>query len=80
MSKLQTLFPGARTFAAAQDDDVDDDLADVEGDSEGDETAVLEEGGDEDQKEDGKSGGSPDAGTTILFTKPIIIPGSNLGE
>lgn len=70
-----------KIFAAAEDDDVDDDLADVEGDSEGEETSVLDEGADsDDKKDDGKSGGSPDAATTILFTKPILTPGTNLGK
>lgn len=64
----------------AQDDEGDDDLADVEGESEGEETAILEEGGESDDKDDGRSGGSPDAATTVLFTKPVIVPGSNLGE
>lgn len=65
---------------AAQDDDNDDELVDVEGESEGDEVAVTDDGGDEDKKEDGKPGGSPDAATTILFTKPLIAPGTNLGN
>uniref|UniRef100_A0A1B6M708 Translocon-associated protein subunit alpha n=1 Tax=Graphocephala atropunctata TaxID=36148 RepID=A0A1B6M708_9HEMI len=70
-------FDNGLRMVAAQDDDSDDDLADVEG--EGEETAILEEGGETDEKkDDSKSGGSPDAATTILFTKPILTPGTNL--
>ncbi|EEB14359.1 translocon-associated protein subunit alpha precursor, putative [Pediculus humanus corporis] len=58
---------GSSPFAAAasDDDDVDDDV-DVEGD--GEDTSMTDEGGDD---EDGtQSGASPDALTTLLFTKP----------
>lgn len=65
----------------AQDDEGDDDLADVEGESEGEETAILDDGVEtDDSKDDGRSGGSPDAATTVLFTKPVVVPGTNLGN
>jgi len=57
---------GYQPVAYAQDDDVDDDV-DVEG--EGEDTAVTDEGGDEDDLT--QTGASPDADTTILFTKPL---------
>lgn len=56
---------GYQPVAYAQDDDVDD--VDVEG--EGEDTAVSDDGGDEDDLT--QTGASPDADTTILFTKPI---------
>jgi len=72
-------FDNGVKFVAADDDEGDDDLADVEGENEGEETGVLDEGGDsDDSKQDGKSGGSPDAVSTVLFTKPVVTPGSNL--
>jgi len=76
---LLTFDSGSKIFVAAEEDDADDDLADVEGESEGEETAILDDGSEsDDKKEDGKSGGSPDASTVVVFTKPIVTPGSNL--
>jgi translocon-associated protein subunit alpha len=61
-------------LARAQEDDVDDEMVDVEGE----ETAVTgEEGAGEEEAAD-KPGGSPDADTTILFTKPTSVPGTHL--
>lgn len=68
------MFLGYQPVAYAQDDDVDDDV-DVEG--EGEDTAVTDEGGDEDDLT--QTGASPDADTTILFTKPVTAA-SSLGE
>lgn len=71
---------GPRIFVTAQDDDGDDDLVDVEGDADSEETAMTDEGGEgDDGKEGSKSGGSPDAATTVLFTKPVIAAGTTLG-
>lgn len=75
---LVTFNCGSSVIVAAQDDDGDDELVDVEGESEVDEVAVTDDSGDEDKKEDGRPGGSPDAATTILFTKPVIAPGVHL--
>lgn len=48
-------------------------------DVEGEETAVTDEGGDEEESGD-KPTGSPDADTTILFTKPVHHSSSSLGK
>jgi hypothetical protein len=61
--------------AWAEDDDGDDEIVDVEG--EGDESSVTEEGGEEDEEQ---PRASPDADTTILFTRPVVSGTSgNLG-
>lgn len=58
--------------ARAEEDDVDaDDDVDVEGESE--DTAVVDEGGEE-EEDITQTGASPDADTTILFTKPVTNP------
>lgn len=59
----------------AEDDDVDDEMVDVEGE----ETAVVGEDAPEEEAQD-KPGGSPDADTTILFTKPSQVPGTIMGK
>lgn len=57
----------------AEEDDVDgDDDVDVEG--EGEDTAVVDDGGEE-EEDVTQTGASPDADTTILFTKPASTPG-----
>lgn len=62
-------------MAWAEEDDTDDEIVDVEGDS--DETSVTDEGTEDDEAQPGTS---PDADTTILFTKPTTaISGANLG-
>lgn len=58
----------------AQEDDVDDEMVDVEGED----TAVVGEDAPEEEEAQDKPGGSPDADTTILFTKPSQVPGSIL--
>ncbi|KAL1460065.1 hypothetical protein WDU94_012004 [Cyamophila willieti] len=70
---IVSTFSGPSMFVRAEEDEIEDDV-DVEGESEG-EGAVLDEG-----EEDGsrKPGGSPDAETTILFTKPTFPQLSNL--
>ncbi|KAK9502849.1 hypothetical protein O3M35_011543 [Rhynocoris fuscipes] len=60
--------------ATAEEDDVDDEMVDVEGE----ETAVTGEDAVEEEETQDKPGGSPDADTTILFTKPVQIPGTPL--
>lgn len=62
-------------FVRAEEDEIEDDV-DVEGEPEADQAVVDE------TEEDGshKPGGSPDAETTILFTKPTFSQISNLGE
>uniref|UniRef100_A0A1B6CHQ9 Translocon-associated protein subunit alpha n=1 Tax=Clastoptera arizonana TaxID=38151 RepID=A0A1B6CHQ9_9HEMI len=69
-------FQGTNVLVAAQDEDVDDDLVDVEGDVESDDTAMTDEGGEGDEGKDDKTGGSPDADVTVLFTKPLVNSGS----
>jgi translocon-associated protein subunit alpha len=60
----------------AEEDDVDDEIVDVEG--EGDESSITEEGGEEDEEQPTSS---PDADTTILFTRPVVAGTSgNLGQ
>jgi translocon-associated protein subunit alpha len=61
--------------AWADDDDADDEIVDVE--SEADESAVTEEGGEDDEAQ---PTASPDADTTILFTKPVSGTSGNLGR
>jgi len=66
---------GSRMVAWAEDDDADDEIVDVEG--EADESAIIEEGGEEDEAQ---PRASPDADTTILFTRPVVSGASgNLG-
>lgn len=59
----------------AEEDEIEDDV-DVEGEPDTD-GAVVDEGEDDGSR---KPGGSPDAETTILFTKPAFNQISNLGE
>ncbi|XP_014260316.1 translocon-associated protein subunit alpha isoform X1 [Cimex lectularius] len=66
-----TLSPG---IVRAQEDDVDDEMVDVENE----ETAVTGEDAVEEEEAPEKPGGSPDADTTILFTKPSLQTGSLL--
>lgn len=56
---------------------MEDDLVDVEGE----ETAVTGDDATEEEEAPADSGqtGSPDAQTTMLFTKPIVTPGTPLG-
>jgi translocon-associated protein subunit alpha len=56
-----------RLVAWAEDDDTDDEIVDVEG--EADESAIIEEGGEDDETQ---PRASPDADTTILFTRPVV--------
>lgn len=66
---------GSRLVASAEDDDGDDEIVDVEG--EADESAIIEEGGEDDETQ---PRASPDADTTILFTRPVVSGASgNLG-
>lgn len=66
---------GSRLVAWGEDDDADDEIVDVEG--EADESAIIEEGGDDDEVQ---PRASPDADTTILFTRPVVSGASgNLG-
>ncbi|XP_073968946.1 signal sequence receptor subunit 1 l(1)G0320 isoform X1 [Rhodnius prolixus] len=60
--------------AGAEEDDVDDEMVDVEGE----ETAVTGEDAVEEEESQEKPGGSPDADTTILFTKPAQLAGTTL--
>jgi len=74
-NNLVLYFPGSRLVAWAEDDDADDEIVDVEG--EGDESAIIEEGGED---EEAQPKASPDADTTILFTRPVVSGASgNLG-
>lgn len=70
---VSTFSPGSSLFVRAVEDEIEDDV-NVEGESE-DGGAVVDEGEDEGSK---KPGGSPDAETTILFTKPTFAQTSNL--
>lgn len=80
---ILTVDKGSRLVAWAEDDDTDDEIVDVEG--EGDESSITEEGGEEDEAQ---PRASPDADTTILFTRPVIsgtsgnleLPAGNLVE
>jgi len=58
---------GSPLVAWAEDDDADDEIVDVEG--EADESAIIEEGGEDDEAQ---PRASPDADTTILFTRPVV--------
>ncbi|KAF6202487.1 hypothetical protein GE061_002889 [Apolygus lucorum] len=60
----------------AEEDDVEDDMVDVEGE----ETAVTGEDAVEEEEAPAESGqgGSPDAQTMMLFTKPLVSPGTAL--
>lgn len=49
-------------------------------DVEGEETAVVGEDAPEEEEAQDKPTGSPDADTTILFTKPAQVPGTILGK
>nr|BAN21079.1 translocon-associated protein [Riptortus pedestris] len=69
---ILTANPGM--VVRAEDDDVDDEMVDVEGE----ETAVVGEDAPEEEEKEDKPGGSPDADTTILFTKPAQTPGTIL--
>ena len=57
-------------FAYAEEDELDND--DDVADTTADDVSVSEEGSktDDDDTDDGKLGASPDAETTLLFTKP----------
>lgn len=59
---------------ACAEDELEDELVDVEGENDADDVAVTDE--DEDEA---KTTTSPDADTTILFTKPIIVGSSQMG-
>lgn len=59
---------GSKPLAAAADDEGDD--VDVEGDD----TSMTDEGGDDEDVV--QSGASPDAATTLLFTKPVPVANS----
>lgn len=80
---ILSLHNGSRLVAWAEDDDADDEIVDVEG--EADESAIIEEGGEDDEAQ---PKASPDADTTILFTRPVFsgssgnleLPGGNLVE
>ena len=76
MVQYQLPCAGSRIVAWAEEDDVDDEMVDVEG--EGDESSVTDEGIEEDGSQ---PSASPDADTTILFTKPIVTSTSgNFGK
>lgn len=72
----------SKCFASAADavspDDDDEELVDVGDEVDTDETAVTDEGGEEEEDTGSRTGGSPYADTTILFIKPIAQPGSTL--
>lgn len=73
-----------RSFASAAepvsaDDDEDEELVDVGDEADTDETAVTDEGGEEEEDTGSRTGGSPNADTTILFIKPSAPTGSTLG-
>lgn len=74
---LHGLYLSDRLTFVSAEDEIDDSL-----DSTTDEAVVSEEGvvkaEEEDDASDGKLSASPDAETTILFTKPSGT--SNLGE
>ncbi|PNF14198.1 Translocon-associated protein subunit alpha [Cryptotermes secundus] len=80
---ILALDKGSPLVARAEEDDADDEIVDVEGES--DESSVTEEGGEE---EEAQPRASPDADTTILFTRPVIsgtsgnleLPAGNLVE
>ncbi|XP_057380786.1 translocon-associated protein subunit alpha-like [Daphnia carinata] len=79
LALIATLVPTGRSpFAYAEEDELDndDDIAD----STADEASVAEEGSrtDDDDSDDGKLSASPDAETTILFTKPAGAASSEL--
>ncbi|KAK6632559.1 hypothetical protein RUM43_013327 [Polyplax serrata] len=63
-----TFNGGSKPLAAAADDEGDD--VDVEGDD----TSMTDEGGDDEDVV--QSGASPDAATTLLFTKPVPVANS----
>ncbi|GLV42290.1 lethal (1) G0320 [Carabus blaptoides fortunei] len=60
-------------FMAYAEDELEDELVDVEGENDADDVAVTDE--DEDEA---KTTTSPDADTTILFIKPIIVGSSQM--
>lgn len=80
---ILSIYNGSRFVAWADDDDSDDEIVDVEG--EADESAITEEGGEDDEAQ---PRASPDADTTILFTRPVVsgtsgnleLPAGNLVE
>lgn len=75
LALLATLVPTARSpFAYAEEDELDNEEATA------DEASVVEEGArtDDDDTDEGKLGSSPDAETTILFTKPAGAASSEL--
>lgn len=80
---ILSIHNGSRLVAWAEDDDADDEIVDVEG--EADESAIIEEGGEDDEAQ---PRASPDADTTILFTRPVVsgasgnleLPAGNLVE
>ncbi|XP_022200858.1 translocon-associated protein subunit alpha [Nilaparvata lugens] len=78
---ISTFDPSPRLFALADEveDEEDDELVDVGEETDGEETAMTDEGTEEEEDSSGsKSGGSPNADTTILFIQPIAQPGSTL--
>nr|CAG4649731.1 EOG090X0ETF [Scapholeberis mucronata] len=77
LALISTLAPTGRSgFAYAEEDELDnDDVAD----STAEEASVAEEGKlEDDDTDDGKLSASPDAETTILFTKPAGAASSDL--
>jgi hypothetical protein len=68
------LFSG-HLVSRAEEDDGEDEMVDVEGE----ETGVTDEGTEEEEAQD-KPGGSPDADTTILFTRPSPPTGTTMGK
>lgn len=60
---------------AYAEDELEDELVDVEGEGENEDVAVTEE-----DEEDSNSKASPDADTTILFTKPIVTGSTQMGK
>nr|CAH0105482.1 unnamed protein product [Daphnia galeata] len=79
LALLATLAPTARSpFAYAEEDELDND--DDVADTSADEASVAEEGSkiEDDDTDDVKLSASPDAETTILFTKPAGAASSEL--
>lgn len=68
---------GRTGFAYAEEDELDNDDG---ADTTADEASVAEEGGrlEDDDSDDGKLSASPDAETTILFTKPAGAASSGI--
>lgn len=67
-------FIGHSLYARAEDE-LEDDIVAVENEGDNEELTTTEEA-----EDDTKTTASPDAETTILFTKPVPVAGSQLGN